>query len=103
MSIWGSGDCSHNMVEYNSSVITTVPNYSINYITITFSIPPRKLTDAEIFDEYVKETHKIPQDPEVWRKLNVVNVLYTWDEQGFYKAHAFDFKDDTSYEGRKVY
>jgi hypothetical protein len=61
-----------------------------------------RVSDARIFDEYVRETHAIPQDVDVWKKLSVVNVMYSY-MHGMYKAVSFDFKDGSSYERGKVY
>lgn len=62
----------------------------------------KRVCDAHVFEEWIRESHRLPQDARTLKQLNVKNVLYSLT-CGFYRAWSFDFEDASSYEKRGVY
>jgi hypothetical protein len=64
-----------------------------------------KVTDADCFDEWVRESHRLPdvKDMKLLRQLNVRGFGFGLQASGNYKALYFDFADGSSYEHGKVY
>jgi hypothetical protein len=60
------------------------------------------ITDAEVFADYVKTEHKLPQGVEDWKGFNVEAVAYKLTT-GHYKTSFYIFKDGSAYCKGKVY
>lgn len=98
MSMWESGSCLPTVEQRNKTYTAT---NAIGTVTWTFTASEYQ-SQAQRFADYVKKIHRVPQDTETWRKFKVVNVCFSWTGNVF-KPVAFDFEDDSSYEGGKVY
>jgi hypothetical protein len=63
-----------------------------------------RMTDADIFAEWVKESHRLPdpKDTKLMRQLHVSQMLFKW-VGGHYKLVSIDFEDGSAYEHGKVY
>ncbi len=55
------------------------------------------MTDAQKFDMHVRGVHKIPQDADTWKRLNVESVLYELSALGHYPIAELIFKDGSRY------